>query len=236
MELRGFSTLKQLVSDALIDTYGNVDQGRYFQLLRWAVRKYIDLKIHQMPQNKTVKLTVQTDPYCVKLPGDYVSFRGIGTDKNGLFYPFDEDPNMATYVGEDCGAETQGEDEQQTTPVVPVWYTYSLDEQNQRVLIHGYPYLDDAILLYVSTGVNIGGETVVPAKVYEVILSWLHYMLAKHAGVGDVNEAWAAHLREVNKFDKTKFNIDAMYAVLYDVANKKTVGSSNMVYPWVVRY
>lgn len=224
MEVSGYNSLKQLVSDVLIDKYGAIEQGRYFQLLRWAVRKYIDLKIHLLPENKPVKLTTLMDPYCVKLPSDYVNFRGIGIDNNGVFVPFDPKPKMALYVGEECGQESQGTDETQAQPQVPIWYTYSLDEQNQRILLHGYPYVDEVILLYISTGVEIGGDTIIPAKVYEVLLSWLHYMLAKHAGgtVNDVMESWQTHEREVRKFQKTKFNLDSMYQVLFDVANKKS--------------
>lgn len=224
MEISGYSTLKQLVSDVLIDKYGQIDSGRYFQIMRWAVRKYVDLKIHVLPQNKPVKLTVQQDPYCVKLPNDYVNFRAIGIDINGRFRAFDPDTGMAAFVDEECGQETQGTNEVQDVLPYPVWYTYQLDEQNQRILLQGYPYLDEVILLYVSTGVEVGGDTVIPAKVYEVLLSWLHYQLAKHSGGTQVEmaEAWATHQREMNKFIKTKWNLDEMYLVLFDVANKKS--------------
>jgi len=224
MEITGYNTFKQLVSDVLIDKYGSVDMGRYFQLMRWAVSKYIDLKIHLLPQNKPVKLSTQMNPYCVKLPSDYVNFRAIGIDHNGRFIPFNRYDKMALYIGEDCGSEDQGTDEQKEPTVLPRWYTYSLDEQNQRILIQGDPYIDEVILLYVSTGIEIGGDTVISAKVYEVLLSWLHYQLAKFAGgtINEINESWATHEREVRKFQKTKFNLDSMYKILFNVMEEKS--------------
>jgi len=223
MDVSGYSTLKQLVSDWLIDGYGKIELGRYHQGLRWAVRKYIQLKIHLIPENKAIKVVTQMDPYCIKLPSDYVSFKGIGIDSGGEFVPFHENPKMARYVGEECGDLTQGVDETQEVPQVSTWYTYTLEEDNQRVLIQGYPYRDDVILLYVSTGVKIGGDTVIPAKLLEVMLSWLHYMAAKHNNGTqfEVAEAWNTHVREVNMYQKLNFSLDKMYNILFDVVAKK---------------
>ena len=78
MEISGYSTFKQIVSYVLIDKYGEVDNGRYHQVLAWLVRKYIDMRIHLVPQNKPVEIAVQFDPYCIKLPRDYVSTGVLG--------------------------------------------------------------------------------------------------------------------------------------------------------------
>ena len=226
MELSGFLTLKQAVTDVLIDKFGAVDDARYWQLIRWAQRQMIKLKIHVMPQNTPVKLTVEMNPYSVKLPDDYVNFRAVGMDYNGKFYPFDRQKDMAMHVGEECGQPVQGDGETvdiTVTDYQQLWYTYQLDEQNQRVLLQGYPYLDEVILLYVSSGVKIGGDTVIPAKVYEVMVAWLHYMLAKHSGgtIAEIQEAWATYEREVALYQKTKISLDDLYAVVFDVVNNK---------------
>lgn len=227
MELGGFFTLKQAVTDVLIDKFGTVDDARYWQLMRWAQRQMVKMKIHILPQNKPVKLPVIMNPYSVKLPGDYVNFRAIGIDNNGEFVPFDKMQSMATYIGEACGQEEQGTQEiASTTPTHghQQWYKYYLDEQNQRILLQGYPYLDEVILLYVSTGVEIGGDTLIPAKVYEVMVAWLHYQLAVHGGeanLGQVEMAFKAYEREVALYQKTKININDLYAITFDVVNNK---------------
>jgi hypothetical protein len=223
MEIQGYSTLKQLVSDWIIDKYGSIEMGRYHQGLRWSVRKMIQLKIHLIPENKPVRLPVFNDPYHVKLPDDYVSFVAVGIDNNGEFFKFNQNSRMAMATDQECGDETQGTEEQQEIPDRTIWYTYSLEENNNRVMLHGYPYLDEVILLYVSTGVKMGGDTVIPAKIYEVLLSWLHYMAAKHNGGTqfEISESWETHKREVQMYQKTLFNLDKMYDILFDVVDKK---------------
>lgn len=224
MEISGYLSLKQIVSNVLIDLFGKDDQARYFQYMAWAVRGFKKLKLNVIPQNKPVKLTVQYDPYSVTLPEDYMEFKAIGIQSNGKFVKFDYDPQMALTTTDDCGLITQDETEEAAEPINAMWYTYRLDEENQRVMLQGYPPLDEVILLYVSTGIHVGENTVVASKYVEALIAWIHYQRTKFNGGTqfDVAEAWRTYENEIRLIQKNKFDIDNMYAILFDVVDNKS--------------
>ena len=228
MEIKGYSTINSIVADVLIDLYGDVDPARKLQFTRWLVRKYMDLKIHVIPENKPVKLNVVQEPYSVVLPKDFVKFVAIGLPHNGHFYRFEEDRRMVKTTTEECGLETQTQDERNKIPPKFVYphqfhnYFYTLDEQNNRILLRGFPMLSEVILLYVSTGIKMGGETIIPEKLLELLIAWLHYQNADFNGgtESEIKRKEIRYEKEFNKYIKLKFNLDDMYNVLFEIRDR----------------
>ena len=227
MQIKGYSTINSIVSDVLIDLYGKVDPARKLQYTRWLVRKYMDLKIHVIPDNKPIKLAVVQDPYSVVLPNDFLKFIAIGLPHNGRFYKFEEDRGMVKTTTEDCGNETQTQDERNLIAPDnhPYYhgYQYTLNEPNNRILLKGFPMLSEVILLYVSTGIEIGEETIIPQKIAELLIAWLHLERTRFdsdSTVYDKQYAEKRYEQEFNKYIKLKFNLDDMYKVLFEIRDR----------------
>ena len=215
MEINGYTTLSKTVKSAQVDLYGSgLDRGRYFQMLKWARDCYIDLRLHLLPQNIPVELPVINNPYSVKIPGDYMNFIAIGRERDGRFEPFDEDRGVIKVMKEACGSGIDYADRPSS-----YWYRYTLDEQHDRILLGGIPTLTTVILLYVSTGVKIGEQTVIPRKVEPVIRAWIHYQRElfdpTKGGMFQVMEQ--RYTNELRKLQKFNFNMDAMYWILDEV-------------------
>jgi hypothetical protein len=226
-EISGFGTLKGVVTDVLVDLF-NGDTGRYFQFLRWAVRGYQQLKLQVLTGNKSIELTPNENPYCVVLPNDYLNFVAIGINRGGRFMRFHEEPRMATTTSQACGKEVQaGEEEQPAvypSNVAGAYYTYKIDEQNNRILLQGYPILDQLTLIYVSSGVKVGEQTYIPAVATEAIIAFIHWQYAQfnpNATNIDKAETFARWSMEVKKIQRLNINIDNLYDAYFAVVDKR---------------
>ena len=226
-ETRGLNTLKSVVVDVLNDMF-NGDTGRYFQFLRWGVRGYQQLKLQVLTGNKSVELTPNENPYCVVLPNDYLNFVAIGENKAGRFIRFREEMRMATTTSESCGKEVQaGEEEQPATypsNVCGAYYTYKIDEQNNRILLQGYPILSQVVLIYVSSGIKVGEQTYVPPKATEAIIAFIHWQYAQFnpsATNSDKAETLARWSMELKKIQRLNINLDNLYDAYFAVVDKR---------------
>ena len=226
-EISGYGTLKTIVTDVLNDLF-NGDTGRYFQFLRWAVRGYQQLKLQVLTGNKSVELTPQTNPYCVVLPNDYLSFVAIGYNKNGRFIRFNEEMRMAVTTSQDCGKEVQAGDEEQPatypTNVCDRYYTYKIDEQNNRILLQGYPILEQVVLIYVSSGVKVGEQTYVPAIATEAVIAFIHWQYSQfntNSTNAEKAERLARWSMELKKIQRLNINLDNLYDAYFAVVDKR---------------
>jgi len=218
-ERPGYCDLKEVTTDAMIDLMGAVDNGLYLTFLRWAVRGYTTMKLHVLSGNKSVKLTPVENPYCVVLPDDFASFVAIGVNLHGKFIRFEKDGRIASTTSELCGNEIQSGDESQTSAPNTYYvnnysYTYKVEEDNNRILLRGYPVLGEVVLIYVSSGIKIGEPTIIPIKVREALISFIHwqYTSFKVGATGSEKaERFARWQMESNKLKRLRINATDLY-------------------------
>ena len=229
-ELSGSVCLESIVDEILNDQF-NGERGRYFQMLKWVVRVCMELKMQILIDKKVVKVEIIDEPYCMVLPNDYVKFHAVGLSKLSKFMPFHKSHARTLATTEDCGQETQSTDEATPTPDAMIqqqlfnnpYYTYTLEEHNNRILIDGYPKITEAVLIYQSTGVNTGKETYVPIKAMEAIIAGVHVLIAKHITKTnfDYTVALQTYQAKVNLLGKMQISIKNLYEVARDVYLQK---------------
>lgn len=226
-EVRGYVCLETIIDEFLNDEY-NGERGHYFQLLKWAIRGLMKLNFSVLINKKVEKVAVENEPYGIILPEDYVKFHSVGIVKYSKFIPFAKSSNRTLTTTEDCGLETQNTDEESVPPsnnsvrYVPT-YTYTLDEENNRILLDGFPKLTEAVLIYQPTGVNTGKETYLPIKAQEALIAWLHLQKAQHTTktAFAYQTALQRFQMEVNLLGKMRISIKNLYEVARDVYYQK---------------
>jgi hypothetical protein len=230
-EISAYNDLDSVIEQVKSDWFSG-DQGHYFQLLNWGVRGLKKLKMTVLIDKKMAKVDVMDEPYAVIIPNDMVKFHAIGMPYKSKFVPFRESRRRITTTTEECGLETQGTDETVPSPPNTQYfhphYSYTLDEQNNRILIDGYPKITTAVLIYQSTGVNTGKSTLVPAKAEEALIAWINLQKVifmpnnnSRQKVLDVQLAQQRYQAEVNLLGKMQISIKNLYEIANEVFREK---------------
>lgn len=230
METKGLITLQTCVDDVLnkLDSYSDSLIGRY---LRFAERGLSSLNLFVLNSVRTETLTINKHINIANLPADFVRLIRLGVNLNGKIYTLtnDNELKVGTYFGcETTERETSDSAYDSCDENYCGWNyqikgghseygTYRIDEANYTIQFGQGVNLDDVVIEYVGTGLNISDVTYIPEKARETIISFI-MMERLHSGnstLGERQEAEAKYHYELAKLEAASMpSFDEMYDAL----------------------
>ena len=216
--LAGWVSFKELVDSLMLAWGDSADQGQTMRYLNFAIKGYEDLRLHHLPATKPVLLPISTEMRVVVLPYDFLKFVSVGVTNGGVFYAFRPKSNMPASVTSDCGIDTRDVPDG-TTPegTVIQYYSgyYSLDLENNRVIIEAPLALTQVTLNYTPTGVARDGQTYIPRMCRMVVEAYVEHQLALRDKNKDAMTFEREYIKALNKFRGLQYNVDELFGEYY---------------------
>ena len=188
--IKSVTTFKEVIANVMNDLGLAQDMGNYARFLQFTIRIYKNyLRMHHLKTIETIRLRM-TEINTIDLPDDYMGFVALGFAENGRMYRMTKDATIVIPTSEDCSVETLDATEdyeeniQQETDADAVGYGvpgginqyyYKLDLENNRIIIYG-PNRTWVTLSYISTGIKLNGETMIPGIAEEAMIAGVHWL------------------------------------------------------------
>ncbi len=228
MDTKGMVTLNSVVSNAMLEL-DHPEEWERFRLYQFAIRGMREINLLHMKAVKTARLQM-TEINTVILPDDFISFVALGTVFNGRFWVFTRDKKLMLSTTEDCGEENLDTDKTHdigSAPNLQMYglpggsnqYYYTMDLPNNRIIINGFPR-GEVILKYISSGVSLDKETLVPAVAEDCLIAYIIWKREK--GKKDVPQYHKEMLARdfYREVDKLRFingpSLDEIYDAIYE--------------------
>lgn len=202
----GYVSLDEIVHSYKL-WMGDFGNEEYDRLLDITIGLFTDLNIHHLRQVRQAYSDVNTDLNQVLMPNDCVDDIAIGIIVNERLYVLTENPNISLVVTEDCGEETRDTDTSDsniygatnsTNSAVNGWtyinsstplyglsggfedVYYILDWENRRIRLEGNVVSPSKIYFqYISSGVSLTSETVIPLYVKKALVAGVRWMVTE---------------------------------------------------------
>lgn len=219
--LSGWVTFKDVIDSVQLAWGDSADPGQTMQLLNFAIKGYEDLRLYHLPATKPITLPISSEMRIVVLPYDFLKFVSVGVMYEGKFYEFRPKTDMPAVTAGDCGVTSRlVDDGTDTNGFVTQYYNcyYSLDKENNRIIIDAPLTLTEVVLNYTPTGVRRDGQTYIPRMARHVIEAHVEYQFALRRPniTGDVKERlWMAYIAALNKFRGLQYNVDELFDEYY---------------------
>jgi len=203
-KLSGYTNIAEIVYDYINET-GNYTMKDFMRLSQIVIRGITKLNIRNLHRVEVADLEVNTELYTTDLPDDYIDWVRLGLDYDGRLYPISHNPNLILPRGEDCGVEDRDVANINTNVITtsttsPVLYlpfytsgTYTpaiyglsggwadmffrIDDEYRRIILEGEMPVGhvNIRLEYISSGVSLTTQTVIPLQAKEVLIAWLRW-------------------------------------------------------------
>jgi hypothetical protein len=185
MDTPGFVPLAQVVHSFLNAT-GIYSKVNYKRFLRIVAENYSDININGTALFKTVNIVVgatNTIPW----PSDYIDYVRIGVGFSGKIFTLTKNEAIVGVDAISCGEDIG--DANLTDPIQNDWYShysasggknfmyYRSDKETRRIIFDGDGVGRTIILQYISSGVSVDGETMIPASMLKMLRKYLHWVL-----------------------------------------------------------
>jgi hypothetical protein len=189
---KGYFTLRQVVLSALNRT--GVDEKYFEQMATIAAECFAELNIYYSDSIRVAYLPI-SKANMVALPDDYIDYvRNPSVIANNRIHTLTEDNKIPLDTPIDCGNDTNPQpihkySEAYGEGATPVSYGtgggknigyYRIDKQNRVIRLSGLSVPHSSVgkkrilyLEYVSTGLSLDSETIVPREVVPVIRQYL---------------------------------------------------------------
>lgn len=191
MDTSGTITLSYIVS-AVLNDMNNYGKEQRRRLLQFACEGVTELSMYTLPQFRTILLTMDANGR-VYLPVDYMGYTRIGLEKAGKVYVLGQNNNISLSDLVSCGVTTNNAlNNSSPQYLAPFWYngrnyntlygnpggwtesSYRVDDTN-RFIQFDTTVKQDILLEYVSSGVKLDGETIIPRYALQVLKAWVHW-------------------------------------------------------------
>jgi hypothetical protein len=189
--LKGYTTLKEVVLNTLSGMGNKGNMQYYFPFLQFAIRGYKKLNLFHLPLTKVVYLPM-SDINTITLPDDYLSFLAVGIPYKGRIWTFTKDQGLVAPDSTDCGIQVLDSTEGETvvkgdTESLTAYglqggvneYYYKIDLANNRIIINGLT-ARTCTLAYVSTGISMSGTTFIPKIAEEALIAFVHWQRVQY--------------------------------------------------------
>lgn len=197
-EIKSIVTIQNIVANVLLEMGEEARKGLEFGYTQFAIRIYKNyLKIFYLPNAKTVKLEI-SDNGTVTFPNDMTKFIAVGFPHRAEFWTMTRRNQILLKLGEDCGEEEadmldgvdtgDGEDNELSDGSGYGGYAQSgginegyfkPDWENNRLIIKKFTGTH-VRLKYVSTGISIDGDTIIPSIAQESMIAGVHWLRTRH--------------------------------------------------------
>jgi hypothetical protein len=185
--IKAVVTLKQIISNVLLDLGKEGDMGEYLRYLNFGTRIWKDLTLFHMNTANTVRLAMSSIN-TIELPDDFMMFISLSIPVNGQSWTFTRNERLIIPATENCGVleldstEGEGVDIGDGRDLIGYGlpggrneYYYKLDTPNNRIIISGFNR-SSVTLTYVGTGLKIGEQTMIPKIAEEAMIAGIHML------------------------------------------------------------
>lgn len=161
------------------------------------------------------------DDGCIYVPVDFIDYIRIGTPIQGLIYTLTRNENLEMPIGMECGVVTGAENVTQLPTVEPLYWNwttvdyastgghnfayYRYDKENRRIVFKGDVVGRSIIIEYITTGINMSGNTYVPREYMQLMKLYLNWQLKLYAGDRDTEYAAREFAIEKDKVKSFQF-------------------------------
>jgi hypothetical protein len=189
--LKGYTTLKEVVMNVLSGMGTKANMQYYFPFMQYAIRGYKKLNLFHLPMPKVAYLPM-SDIGTITLPADYLSFLALGIPYKGRLWTFTKDQGLINPDSESCGVQATDTDSGEgivkgDTGSLTGYglqggvneYYYKIDLPNNRIIINGLT-TETVTLVYISTGISMSEETMIPKIAEEALISYVHWQRVQY--------------------------------------------------------
>jgi hypothetical protein len=181
----GFVPLASVVHSFLNAT-GIYSKVNYKRFLRIVAENYSDININGTALFKTANIVVgatNTIPW----PSDYIDYVRIGVGFAGKIFTLTKNEAIVGVDAISCGEDVVDAD--LSNQIETDWYShytasggknfmyYRSDKETRRIIFDGDGIGRTIILQYISSGVSVDGETMIPASMLKMLRKYLHWVL-----------------------------------------------------------
>ena len=164
-------------------TYTKINSRRYLQML---LEGFGDLNIFTSGSFKTYYPTIDSTNR-ISVPLEYIDYVRIGFPMLGEIWTLTKNDNLILPNAMDCGAEVG--DSENMTPIDFAnlnWVDYGAtgganflyyrwDKENRKLVFQGDGVGRQVIVEYLSTGVSLSGDTMVPREMLSLLKTYLRW-------------------------------------------------------------
>jgi hypothetical protein len=194
----GWISIKNMTKEILLET--GRDMGEYKKLMHYVINGVRDLNIYHYDNVKTVK-KICNDIGVINFPSDYVSFVSLAMADGGLIWTLTRrddlirtttelngDETLDSTIGEGVDIDT-GTNYGYKTIGGKNDYYYTLEEENNRIIVRPVSTTRTFFLQYITSGIDLddGNETTIPVKIKEALKYWVLYKEAMNSDSGNKN-------------------------------------------------
>jgi len=231
MDTNRLTQISSVVDDVQNELKDYNDKS-YFRFLRFVERGLKELNIFHLNNVSVMTLTVDTDSKSAPLPGDFLTLRRIGVLLgNGRVYPLTADSDLNINKDSECG-QIQKDD---STAIVQDYRTYKsrggtseagtyrINYKQNRIEFGPSVTSDTVIIEYVSSGIQINGDTFVPELAREALMSFVMWKI-QPIGTALRQRAEIAYYTEIKKLN------DAMMPTMDEMVDALLQGKTQIKY------
>jgi len=191
--------------------YGKANLYRYLAIILEGVGELAIFDTSELGKVNWYAGEVGSDG-CIELPGDCIDYVRIGTPLNGVIYTLTRNDNLDMPIGMECGVVTGVDVSAQITgePLYWNWTTvdyaatggwnfgyYRFDKANRRIVFKGDCVGRQIVVEYITTGINLSGDTWIPRELQQLLKLYLNWQLKFYAD--DKNVEYAAREYAIEK-------------------------------------
>jgi hypothetical protein len=247
MELpKGVVTLETVVANVLEDLdledrYSDFGE----KVLNKVIRGFVDLNIwHVAVNNIRVEYLPVSGMNTVDLPDDYVNYRKIGIDVGGQIWTLTVNEDMSLPRGEKCGEDIRAVIDSNNPAMFGINYGYyfpdhyrngrfvggaygigggfnrayyRIDMERRQIVLMGSVPKGEIVLEYISTGVSVNRQTVIPRQYLEVLIAWCVWKLTPRDQAAKRERAKIDYMEEIEKvrFLEASMTVDEFRDAIY---------------------
>ena len=248
MDTPGLITLRYCVMSTVNEL--NEEPMQYYRrYMQLAIDGFRELKIKYINAPKVAYLAVDTDTKTVQLPTDYVDYVKIAVTQNGQVWTLTRNDKLHLPKGYQCGVDILTSSRQELENIDTSswggyyftdhlysgrWVTdmyaigggfntayYRIDEERRQIVLNGTVPNDEIILEYISTGINLCEDTLIPVQALGAIKAYIHWKRVEYdprvpMGEKARKEAlYYVQVRDLN-FNEDMITLDEYFDQLYE--------------------
>lgn len=197
----GTVTIAYIIMSVLNDLR-DYSMRHYSYMERIVTRKYIDLNLFHLNNIEVVYLRM-SEAKTVDLPNDFVDWHRIGIPTNGRLRVLTNHDKILLPRTFADGADVGNTDDGNTIATGSIYFAphfrngqfvgglygypggvddayYRLDREMGTIVFGGTVERGEIVLEYISTGVKISGQTVIPREAAETLIAYLHWQVVEN--------------------------------------------------------
>lgn len=203
------------VVNSYLNVTDNYSDRNYRRLLQVVCENYTDLNIHSTGRLKQIAMTISANNTII-LPVDCIDYVRIGVKVNGQMFCVTRNDKILLPDTVECGADVADTD--LTDPLdLNVWPSYGssrgvkflfyrVDKYDPRIIVFKGDGVGRTIYLqYISSGVSLSGETLIPVQLLLPMRSYLHWTLLsfdRQASDVEVRRAERTFKKQLGEYER----------------------------------